>query len=80
MSKKLTLNIDDELISFAHRYSKQNGVSISKIFEHYLSLLRSNTMENKLNARATRLYGLFQETPIPDKKELRKIFHEKNSD
>lgn len=31
MQKKLTLNIDDELINFAHTYSRQNGLSISKL-------------------------------------------------
>lgn len=79
MSKKLTLNIDDELITFAHSYSHQNGLSISKLFEQYLSHLRSSDQKQELNSKTSVLYGLFQDSPIPDKKQLRKTFHEKNS-
>ena len=79
MSKKLTLNIDDELITFAHSYSQQNGLSISKLFEQYLNRLRTTDQKNTLNSKTNTLYGLFQDSPIPDKKQLRKIFHEKGS-
>jgi hypothetical protein len=79
MSKKLTLNIDDELITFAHSYSQQNGLSISKLFEQYLNRLRSADQKQELNSKTATLYGLFQDSPIPDKKQLRKAFHEKNS-
>jgi len=79
MSKKLTLNIDDELITFAHSYSQQNGLSISKLFEQYLNRLRSTDQNQELNSKTTTLYGLFQDSPIPDKKLLRTKFHEKDS-
>ncbi|MCD1656014.1 DUF6364 family protein [Treponema zuelzerae] len=79
MSKKLTLNIDDELINFAHSYSQQNGLSISKLFEQYLNRLRSTDQNQELNSKTTTLYGLFQDSPIPDKKLLRTKFHEKDS-
>ena len=79
MPKKLTLNIDDELITFAHSYSQQNGLSISKLFEQYLNRLRSTDQRQELNSKTATLYGLFQDSPIPDKKQLRKSFHEKNS-
>ena len=79
MPKKLTLNIDDELITFAHSYSEQNGLSISKLFEQYLNRLRSTDQKQELNSKTATLYGLFQDSPIPDKKQLRKAFHEKNS-
>ncbi len=79
MPKKLTLNIDDELITFAHYYSEQNGLSISKLFELYLNRLRSTDQKQELNPKTATLYGLFQDSPIPAKKQLRKSFHEKNS-
>lgn len=41
MQKKLTLNIDDELINFAHTYSRQNGLSISKLFEQYFKQIKN---------------------------------------
>jgi len=79
MSKKLTLNIADDLISFAHFYSKKNGVSISKLFEQYLNQLRTRDDKQELNHKTSALYGVFEDSPIPDKKQLRKTFHEKNS-
>jgi len=79
MSKKLTLNIDDELITFAHSYSRENGLSISKLFEQYLNKLKSTDQKQELNSKTATLYGLFKDSPIPDKKIVRKSFHEKNS-
>ena len=64
MQKKLTLNIDDELINFAHTYSRQNGLSISKL-----------PLQSKVQA----LYGIFHTSPIPDKNELRQLFNEKSA-
>ena len=80
MPKKLTLNIDDELINFAHTYSRQNGLSISKLFEQYLSKLKTTDQKQTLNSKTSTLYGLFQDSPIPDKNQLRKTFHEKSTD
>lgn len=80
MSKKLTLNIDDELISFAHTYSKETGLSISKLFEQYLNNLKtSDSSTTQLNSKTLSLYGLFEDSPIPDKNDLRKSFHEKST-
>lgn len=79
MAKKLTLNIDDKLITFAHLYSKQNGLSISKLFEHYLFRLKTTEQIQELNQKTISLYGLFQDSSIPDKKVLRKVFHEKDT-
>jgi hypothetical protein len=81
MPRKLTLNIDDALILFAHNYSKQNGISVSRLVEQYLSQLKNiHTPQNqKLNTKTLDLYGIFEEAPIPDKKILRERFHEKDS-
>jgi hypothetical protein len=80
MPKKLTLSLDDELITFAHSYSRQNGLSISKLFEQYLNRLRTTSQKQELNPKTTALYGLFRNSPVPDKRQLRKAFHEKNTD
>jgi hypothetical protein len=79
MSKKLTLNVDDDLISFAHDYSKNVGLSISKLFEQYLLKLKSLNNKEKLNKQTQALYGLFSNMPIPEKNVLRKEFHEKGT-
>jgi len=79
MPKKLTLNIDDDLITFAHFYSRQNSLSISKLFEQYLLRLKTTNQKQELNPKTTTLYGIFEDTPLPDKKQLRKIFSEKDT-
>jgi len=75
MSKKLTLNIDDELISFAHAYSRQNGLSISKLFEQYLSRLRTTEQKQELNPKTANLYGIFQDSPILSPAESYNLCH-----
>lgn len=79
MPKKLTLNIDDDLISFAHTYSRQNGLSISRLFEQYLLKLKTTDQPQEFSTKTINLYGLFSDSPIPDKKILRERFHEKNT-
>ncbi len=79
MSKKLTLSVDDELITFAHSYSRQNGLSISKLFEQYLVRLKSINQTKELHPKTDSLYGLFEDNPIPDKSQLRNAFYEKNT-
>ena len=80
MNKKLTLNIEEELIQFAHTYAKRSKQSISSIIETYLNALK-NTKENQeeLTSGTKELYGIFKNRSLPDKKELRKQFHEKNT-
>jgi len=82
MKKKLTLSINDDLIDFAHDFSKETNQSISHIVEEYLAELKKQqekgTKEQKLNKRIEKLYGAFENEPIPDKKDLRRAFHEKN--
>ena len=34
--------------------------------------------KQKLHKRTEKLYGAFENDPIPDKKDLRRAFHEKN--
>jgi len=82
MKKKLTLSINDDLIEFAHKFSKETHQSISHIVEEYLIELKKNKEQNfeeqKLQKRTEKLYGTFENNPIPDKKDLRRTFHEKN--
>ncbi len=80
-SLRITLNIDEDLIQFAYAYAKRSNQSISSIVETYLSALKT-TKENQeeLNSRTKELYGIFEKSPLPNKKELRKQFHEKNID
>ncbi len=81
MNKKLTLNIEEDLIKFAHNYAKRSKQSVSSIVETYLGALKnSKEIQVNLNSRTKELYGIFENDPLPEKKKLRKQFHEKDTD
>ncbi|MDR2102618.1 MAG: DUF6364 family protein [Treponema sp.] len=79
MNRKLTLSLDANIIDFAHDYSKKSHRSISKIIENYfMELKNKNTPE--IPKEAAELYGILEGIDIPDKKELRRAFHEDHID
>jgi len=78
MSKKLTLNIKDETIQFAHSYAKKTQQSVSTIVEKYFENLREKKEFQDISQDAEALYGILEKESVPDKKEMRKIFHEKS--
>ena len=78
MAKKLTLNIDSELIDFAHQYSKETHQSISKVIENFLSDLKGIESTNGLPSKTKNLYGALDTLEVVDKKSMRKLFHEKS--
>jgi len=78
VNRKLTLNMDSRVIDFAHTFSKKTNKPISRIIENYfIELKRKNT--TNLPADIEEIYGIFEGMDVPDKKELRRMFHEKNS-
>jgi len=79
MQKKLTLNINEDLIDFAHDFSKKTKQSISHMVEQYFERLRAKAGESNWSPQTLSLYGIFSENPIPGKKELRELFHEKSN-
>ena len=80
MNKKLTLNVDEEIIRFAHEYSKETEQSISSIIEKYLLRLRNKFTHDSISPEAEEIYGIFENNTLPDKKTLRKSFYEKSID
>ena len=78
MNKKLTLNIDDSVVDFAHSYSKETKQSISSLVEKFLKSLQRNKPEVSLSSKTMELYGILEGQNLPDKKEIRKAFHEKS--
>jgi hypothetical protein len=77
MNRKLTLSLDPKIIDFAHDFSKKSNQPISKIVENYfLELKNKNT--SKYAKEVEDLYGILEGVEIPDKKEMRKTFYEKN--
>jgi hypothetical protein len=74
MTTKLTLTIDDSVISIAKKYAKQKGKSLSDIVENYLMSLTSK--ENKAENISPKILKLMGAIDLPDdydyKKELTK--------
>ncbi len=78
MNKKLTLNIDESIIQFAHNYSKITHQSISSIVENYFYILKNSKEDNNFSNSTNELYGILENNPLPDKAELRGAFYEKS--
>jgi hypothetical protein len=78
MNRKLTLSLDSGVIDFAHEFSKKAGKPISKIIETYFVELKNKNPAD-LPKDLEELYGIFEGIKAPDKKELRKMFHEKHN-
>ena len=78
MDKKLTLNVNEEIIEFAHRYSKKTHQSISHLVEKYLKRLKQDIDQEELSGETNELYGILENENIPDKKGIRKKFYEKS--
>jgi hypothetical protein len=78
MNRKLTLSLDSNIVDFAHAFSKRYNKPISKIVENYFIELKEQNTAN-LPKDLEELYGVFEDADTPNKKELRKMFHEKNS-
>jgi hypothetical protein len=68
MNKKLTLNIDENIIKFAHDYSKKTNQSISAIVEKYFANLKSTSSTKDISKTTHDLYGILSDKPLPDKK------------
>ena len=77
MNRKLTLSLDSGVIDFAHNFSKKTKRPISKLIENYFNELKKENPAD-LSKELEELYGIFEGIEIPEKKELRKIFHEKH--
>jgi hypothetical protein len=80
MNRKLTLSLDSNVVEFAHDFSKRTHRPISKIIEDYfIELKDENTtdLQTALPRDLEELYGIFEGIDAPDKKEMRKMFHEK---
>jgi len=79
MNKKLTLSLDSSIIDFAHDFSNKTKKPISKIVENFFLELK-NQNEANLPKDLEEIYGIFEAIKAPEKKELRRTFHEKHSD
>ena len=79
MIANLTVNMDSEVIEFANDFSQRVNKPLSKIIEDYFIDLKKEENIHGLPKDLQELYGIFEGIDVPDKKELKKIFHEKHS-
>jgi hypothetical protein len=77
MNRKLTLSLDSNIIDFAHDYSKKSRKPISKIIENYFLELKTKSIP-EIPKEVAELYGILEGIDVPDKKELRRKFHEEH--
>jgi len=61
MTTKLTLTIDEKVISSAKKYAKKKGKSLSNLVENYLKSVSSKETDlNAISPRVTRLMGVIK--------------------
>ncbi len=61
MTTKLTLTIDDAVISVAKKYAKNKGKSLSDIVENYLmTLTAKESREESISPRILKLMGVIE--------------------
>jgi len=70
--------MDSGIVEFAHAFSREINKPISHIIENYFVELKEQK-KTTLPKDLDELYGIFEGVEIPEKKEMRRIFHEKNS-
>jgi hypothetical protein len=78
MSENLTVSMDSEVIEFSNDFSRKINKPISRIIEDYFIELKEKH-SNALPQDLQEIYGIFEGIDIPDKKELRRMFHEKHT-
>ena len=61
MSTKLTLTIDEKVISSAKKYAQKKGKSLSNLVENYLKSISSKETDLKtLSPKVTKLMGVIK--------------------
>ncbi|GHS91934.1 hypothetical protein FACS1894139_00950 [Planctomycetales bacterium] len=83
MNRKMTITLEAGTLAFARDFSRRTNQPVSKIIENYFQQLRgkiSAPAENPpvLSPATAELYGILGGVKVPDKKFIRREFHEKN--
>ena len=64
MSTKLTLYIEDDLISYIKTYAKENRQSVSKVVNNFFTLLKQEQNEQETAPVTKSLRGVLDNTEI----------------
>lgn len=79
MTTKLTLTVEEEVISKAKKYARSTGRSLSELVENYLEeLTRNSGGPNQLSPNLKKLLGSVKlPADFDEKKELKKMLKKK---
>jgi ApbE superfamily uncharacterized protein (UPF0280 family) len=79
VNTKLTLRLDDELISTAKRYSAKSGKSLSQLVADYFTLLAASTAESDAapTPRVRALIGVLANATV-DEADYRRHLEDKH--
>ena len=76
MKKKLTLTVEEEIITTAKRQAKRRGISVSQMFEEALSSGSSGKIETESQRAAKRLLNTLQNAESTVTKDDKKLIRE----
>lgn len=76
MKKKLTLTIEEDIITTAKRQAKRRGISVSQMFEEALNSGGSGKIETESQRAAKRLLNRLQEAESIADKDDKKLIQE----
>ena len=69
MSSKLTLYIEDDVISYVKAYAKEQKLSVSKVVNNFLTLLKENRSDRQSDRTPVpdALQGVLKESDVSEK-------------
>ena len=76
MTTKLTLTIEQRVITTAKKYAQQKGRSLSDLVENYLRTLSANTKESKEDSISPRVKRLVGSIKLPEGFDYKKSLEE----
>ncbi|MDR2116708.1 MAG: DUF6364 family protein [Planctomycetaceae bacterium] len=80
MNTQIIITLDSNIAEFANSFSEKVNKPISEIIENYFITLQNNNNDiSDLPQDLAELYGIFEGIETPDKKELRRMFHDKDN-
>ncbi|MEO6819521.1 MAG: DUF6364 family protein [Ginsengibacter sp.] len=81
MKTKLTLNIDDKIVTRAKKASARRKVSLSSVVEDYLNKFSKKSVLNKFETNEPSLLERIRKytknaTPLPEDYDYKKVWHD----
>ncbi|MDR2706906.1 MAG: DUF6364 family protein [Planctomycetaceae bacterium] len=78
MNEQIMITLNSDIAEFANSFSERVNKPISEIIENYFITLQNND-KSDLPPDLAELCGILEGIEAPDKKELRRMFHDKDN-